>query len=271
MVTTAQQKEIRLWPDGAPGTPANAGKEVVRVTPGGDHVVSYIHHPTLTPYLPLKRRATGTAVIVVPGGGHRELWVDHEGHHVARWLSARGIAAYVLKYRLAREPNSTYKVDEHALADMQRAIRFVRSRAQGWNLVPTRIGVLGFSAGGELAALASMRFDHGAKEAADLVERESSKPDFQALIYPGSSRRIAPTKDSPPVFLLCGYDDRPDISQGLAQVYLKFKEVGVPAELHVYAKAGHGFGVRHTNRHAVANWLERFADWLDDLGFVPQS
>nr|MBA3440695.1 alpha/beta hydrolase [Pyrinomonadaceae bacterium] len=208
------------------------------------------------------------AVIIVPGGGHRELWVDHEGHHLAKWLSARGIAAFVLKYRLAREPNSTYKVDEHALIDTQRAIRLVRSRARGWGIAPSRIGVLGFSAGGELAALASIRFDSGLREAADVVERESSRPDFQAVIYPGSSHRIEPNKDTPPVFLACGYKDRSDISRGLAEVYLKFKEVGVPAELHIYAGAGHGFGVRERNRQAVATWPARFEEWLADLSLL---
>jgi acetyl esterase/lipase len=174
----------------------------------------------------------------------------------------------VLKYRLAREANSTYTVDDHALADMRRAIRLVRSRAPEWNINTSRVGVMGFSAGGELAALAGMRFDGGAKEAADAIERESSKPDFQALIYPGSSSRFAPTKDSPPAFIVCGYGDRPDISQGMAEVYLKFKQAGVPAELHIYASAGHGFGLRDNNAKAVGKWPARFEEWLADLGFM---
>ena len=263
-----QPKEILLWPNGAPGSEGKTGNESVRVTDDGEHVISNVHKPSLTPYLPSKDKATGAAVIIAPGGGHREMWVDHEGHNLARWLSSRGIAAFVLKYRLAREPNSTYKIDEHALADTQRAIRLVRNRAQEWSIVPSRIGVMGFSAGGELAALASMRFDGGNKDAAEMIDRENSRPDFQALIYPGSSGRIAPTKDSPPVFLACGYKDRPDISSGLAQVYLKFKEVGVPAELHIYAGIGHGFGVREKNRGAASGWPARFEEWLTDLGFL---
>ncbi|MCI0663868.1 MAG: hypothetical protein L0220_22660 [Acidobacteria bacterium] len=114
-------KEIRLWQNGAPGSEGKTGDEAVRVTQSGEHVVSNVHNPSLTPHLPPKDKATGAAVIVVPGGGHRELWVDHEGHNLAKWLNTRGIAAFVLKYRLAREQNSTYKIDEHALADMQRA------------------------------------------------------------------------------------------------------------------------------------------------------
>jgi acetyl esterase/lipase len=268
VLSANQSKEIPLWPNGAPGSEGKAGTEAVRVTPQGERVVSNIHQPSITPYLPPKEKATGAAVIIAPGGGHRELWADHEGHNIARYLSARGVAAFVLKYRLAREANSTYSVDDHALADTQRAIRLLRSRAQEWSVSPSRIGVMGFSAGGELAALASMRFDIGNKEATDAIERESSRPDFQALIYPGSSRRFAPTKDSPPAFIVCGYGDRPDISQGMAEVYLKFKQVGIPAELHIYAGAGHGFGVRDNNTKAVGKWPARFEEWLGDLGFL---
>jgi acetyl esterase/lipase len=263
-----EPKEIQLWPKGAPGSDGKVGEEKIRITQDGEHVVSNIHRPSITPYLPAKDKASHVAVIVAPGGGHRELWVDHEGHNVARWLSGHGIAAFVLKYRLAREPDSTYKVDEHALADAQRAIQYVRSRAEEWGINPARIGVMGFSAGGEVAALSAMRFVDGNKEAGDTIEQVSSRPDFQALIYPGNSGKIAVTKESPPAFLLCGYKDRPDISRGLAEVYLKFKDAGVPAEFHVYSAAGHGFGVREKNHDAVSTWLARFDEWLGDLGFL---
>jgi acetyl esterase/lipase len=268
ILAASQSKEIPLWPNGAPGSEGKSGPEAVRLAENGERVVSNVHQPSITPYLPPKEKATGAAVIVAPGGGHRELWTDHEGHNIARYLSARGVAAFVLKYRLAREANSTYTVDDHALADLRRAIRLVRSRAPEWNVNTSRVGVMGFSAGGELAALASMSFDGGNKEAADAIERESSKPEFQALIYPGSSRRFAPIKESPPVFIVCGYKDRPDISQGMAEVYLKFKQVGVPAELHIYAGAGHGFGMRDKNTDAAGKWPTRFEEWLGDLGFL---
>src|SRR6266446_1738908 len=245
---------IPLWPDGAPGSEGKTAKEVVEVKIG-ERNVQGIHNPSLTPYLPSKDKATGAAVIVIPGGGHRFLAIDHEGYNVAQWLSERGIAAFVLKYRLARETNSTYQVEVHALADTQRAIRLVRSRAQEWGVNPARVGVMGFSAGGELAALAAMRFDEGKAAASDPVERQGSKPDFQALIYPGNSKIIAPTKASPPAFLACAYDDRLDISEGLANVHLKFKQAGVPAELHIYSTGGHGFGVRASNRKPVGEWI----------------
>lgn len=268
ILVAAEPTAILLWPQGAPGSEGKTGDEAVRVTPAGEHVVSNVHKPSLTPFLPPKEKATGAAVIVVPGGGHRELWMDHEGYNAARKLSEQGIAAFVLKYRLARGTNSTYKIDVHAFADTQRAIRLVRSRAQDWSVNPARVGVLGFSAGGELAALAAMRFDPGVEGATDPVERLDSKPDFQALIYPGNSRRIEPAKDSPPAFLVCGFNDRPDISEGLARVYLKFKQVNVPAELHIYSGAGHGFGLRATNDKPVSKWVARFEEWLGDSGFL---
>lgn len=262
---------ILLWPSGAPGSPGKAVAEQVRVTPGGDRVVSAIHQPGLFPYLPAAGKSTGASVIIAPGGGHRELWTSHEGHNLAQWLSERGVGAFVLYYRLARETNSTYTIDGEALADTQRALKLVRSRAAEWNLKPDRVGVMGFSAGGELAALADMRFVAGDAQAGDPINRVGSKPDFLALIYPGSSRRFEASKASSPVFIVCGYNDRPDISRGMAEVYLKYKEAGVPAELHIYAKAGHGFGVRDTLKGAVGKWPDRWVEWLDDLGMLKRN
>ncbi len=280
-------KEILLWPNGAPGSEGKTGETVVRIAERGERVLSNIHKPSLTPYLPPADKATGCAVIVAPGGGHRELWSDHEGHNIARWLSERGIAAFVLAYRLARETNSTYTVDDHALADMQRALRLVRSRTAEWRIATNRIGVMGFSAGGEVAFLSAQRFDAGKpltpslspsggervaegreRGSSDMINNQSARPDFQALIYPGSSRRIEPATNSPPVFLVCGYNDRPDISEGLAGVYLKFKQLKVPAELHIYAGSGHGFGLRANDTKPAGKWIERFEEWLADSGFL---
>jgi len=270
LFAAAEPSEILLWPNGAPGSEGRAASESVRVTASGDHVVSRVHAPSLTPYLPPGDKATGAAVLVIPGGGHRELWVDHEGHNFARWLSDRGIAAFVLKYRLARETNSTYRIDVEALADTQRAVRLIRGRAPEWNIDPTRVGAVGFSAGGELVALACARFSEGDTAAADPIERQPSRPNFQGLIYPGRSGDIQPTKDSPPAFLACAYDDRKDISEGLAEVYLRFKRAGAPVELHIYSTGGHGFGVRPGNRKPVADWVTRFSDWLAQGGFGKQ-
>lgn len=262
---------LPLWPGVPPGSEGRDGAEKVRITEAGEHVVSGIHRPTLTVYLPDPAKATGAAVIVCPGGGHRELWMDHEGYAVAAWLADHGVAAIILKYRLAREPGSTYRVDREALADAQRAIRFVRVHAEEWNIDPSRVGIMGFSAGGELAGLAARLPGNRNPDAADPVERPSDRPAFQALIYPGNAKAIEPAPGHPPAFLLCGYDDRPDISEGIAELYLRFKRAGIPAELHIYTGSGHGFGLRATNTGPVAAWPQRLLEWMGERGFLVRS
>jgi acetyl esterase/lipase len=253
---------LLLWPNGAPGSEGKKAEETVRLTEDGDHIVSSVHHPSITPYLPAKDKATGTAVIVVPGGGHRELWMDHEGYNVAQWLSDHGVAALIVKYRLSQEKDSTYTIEGNELPDIHRAIRLVRSRATEWGVNPDRIGVMGFSAGGELAALAATRYDLGKAEATDPIERVSSKPAFQALFYPVIPHDMALSKETPPAFLVCGEDDRLDIAQGLPELYVALKRAGVSAELHIYAGVGHGFGLRSTNRPPVSDWPQLFLEWL---------
>ena len=264
-------KEIPLWPNGAPGSEGKTAPEVVVKSASGEISVWSIHNPSLTPYLPAKEKATGTAMLVIPGGGHRNLAITHEGYNVAEWLSERGITAFVLKHRLARETNSTYKIEVEALADTQRAMRFIRSRASEWGIDPKRIGAIGFSAGGELVNFACERFDEGKADASEPIERQPSRPNFQAMIYPGTSGKIQPTNGYPPVFLACSYTDRKDISEGLAEAYLRFKRAGVPAELHIYSTGGHGFGLRATNKKPVGAWATRLEEWMLDSGFVPRS
>jgi endo-1,4-beta-xylanase len=268
----AQSPVVVLWPGGAPGSEGRGAEaETVRVNERGEHIVSNVHAPSITVYLPVVEHAARTAVIVVPGGGHTELWMDHEGYRVAGFLADHGIAAFVLKYRLALEKGSTYTIAGTELADLQRAIRVVRSRSAQWRLDPQHIGVLGFSAGGELAALSATRFDEGAPDANDPVERLSSRPDFQALLYPGIPHDLRISPQTPPAFLLCGAEDRPAISQGLAQLYLALRQAGVPAEIHIYAGAGHGFGIRADNTGAVAQWPQRLLDWLRQQGLATAS
>jgi acetyl esterase/lipase len=267
-LASAQQVPIKLWPKGAPGAEANPTPEAVRLTPEGDHVISNVQQPSITPYLPEPGGATGAAVIIAPGGGHSELWIDHEGYNVAAWLSAHGVAAFVLKYRLARAKGSTYTVEGTELGDMQRAIRTVRSRSKEWGIDPKRVGVMGFSAGGELAALASTRYDTGLPSAPDPVEAWSSKPAFQALLYPAIPHDPRITADTPPAFLACGGNDRPDISQGLPELYLAFSRVHVSAELHVYAGVGHGFGMRKSNPAPVSGWTSLFLEWMGAQGLL---
>jgi endo-1,4-beta-xylanase len=267
LLPAAETEVVKLWPGDAPGSEAVTEEESVRTTEGGDHVVSKVHRPSLTVYLPTDN-ATGAAVVIAPGGGHRELWMDHEGYNVADWLRRHGVAAFVLKYRLARAQDSRYKIEEHSFHDAQRAIRLIRSRAAEWRIDPKRIGVMGFSAGGEIAALAAANHDSGDAASADAIERQPSRPAFQALIYPAIPANLKFSSETPPAFLVCGENDRQNISQGLPELYLAMKRAGASAELHVFAGVGHGFGLRDRLRGPVAGWLDRFHGWLGATGFL---
>ena len=256
--------EIPLWPGGAPGSEGKTAPEKEDT----NHNVSSVHNPSITAFLPAAGKGNGAAILVIPGGGHSKLCIGHEGTDIAQWFADHGVAAFMLKHRLAREEGSTYKIEVEALADTQRAMRLIRSRAGEWNIDPARLGAIGFSAGGELVALAWMRPFAGNPEAKDPIDRLDARPAFQGLIYPGRSGDIVPTKDAPPAFLACGEKDRQDISEGLAEVYLRFKRAGISAEFHVYAGVGHGFGFRPTNKGPVAAWPDRMLEWLDAKGFL---
>jgi len=256
---------IPLWSSGAPGSEARAGEAEVFT---GDNCGN-VHHPSIAPYIPKRGKSTGTVVIICPGGGHSKLCLGHEGYALAEWFRDRGIAAFVLKYRLAREKGSPYTIQDHAMADTRRALRLVRSRAAEWHIKPDRVGILGFSAGGELAAYAAMKHDPGQPASQDVIEQQSCRPDFDALIYPGSSASFTVEPGMPPVFIAAGYSDRPDIAEGMARLYLKYKAARVPAELHLFANAGHGFGYRHDAKlSAATRWPERFTEWLIDSGLL---
>jgi acetyl esterase/lipase len=177
----------------------------------------------------------------------------------------------VLKYRLAKDKGSTYTVDGDELGDMQRAIRMVKARAAEWGVDPARVGIMGFSAGGELAVKAAEKFDAANASAVDPIDRESDKPAFEVLMYPGG---LTPeimakvTKEMPPAFLLCGADDRDDITLILPQLFMAMKKAGVSAELHEYAGVGHGFGIRLSQHGAVAEWPDVLVQWMDTKGFL---
>ena len=271
----ANGDSIALWPNGAPGSEAMAAKQEVLTPPaqpGGSTHVSSVHNPSLLVYLPPKDKATGAAMIVAPGGGHQYLSIDTEGTNVAQWLNSVGVVAFVLKYRLAREPGSTYKVDVHPYAVAQRAIRTLRARAGEWNIDASRIGIMGFSAGGEVAVMAGTKFDAGNPNAADPIERQSSRPDFQILIYPGiQAEKYQVTKDTPPAFMLAADNDKGP-STAIPSLYLAFKNAGVPAEIHIYNSGGHGFGLRTPAPRAnviYSTWVLRLQDWMADAGMSP--
>jgi len=266
--SAAPPQKLLLWPNGAPGALATGGEETVTIKEQGDHVVSNVHRPSITVYLPQKH--TGVSVIVVPGGGHRELWTDHEGHNVARFLNERGIAAFVLYYRLARAPNSTYTIDGDALNDLKRAIRTVRSRVE-WSADTRKIGAMGFSAGGQLVSLGATRADIGDAAAKDPVDRAASTLDFAALVYPGPWPDLTIDSTTPPMWLLAGSDDRPDIITGLTNTFVKLRAAKVPAELHFYDHVAHGFGLRATLTGPISTWPQQFVDWLKVSKFIAED
>ncbi len=268
MQATSQPMVIPLWPGAAPGSEDWTHQEEISVMPQvGLKVIRNVSRPTLTAFLPEPKLANGTAVIVCPGGAFHFLAYEHEGIQVAAWLNAHGIAAFMLKYRLIRTgDNFAAEVQERLadrakmagpmqalapliLADAQQAVRLVRQRAAEWGVRPDHIGVMGFSAGGGVTMAVTLHHD------------ASSRPDFAAPIYPAHFGEIKVPDDAPPLFLAHASDDPlipPAISIG---IYTAWQAAGKPAELHIYEKGGHGFGMNRLGL-PVDGWIERFGEWL---------
>lgn len=283
-VSAGRGDEIKLWPNGAPGSEGITAPEVSKPSASpkynglpGNFTVT--HDPSIYVFLPPKEKATGAAMVVAPGGGHTQLVIEKEGWEIADWLNANGIAAFVLKYRLWRAPGSKYTMPEHVYADAARAMRLVRSRAKEWGVDPARIGFAGFSAGGEVAGMIETKFDAGKPDAEDPIERVSSRPDFNVLVYPwyrpGANRPDAPPlfpvpKDAPPVFLVCADDDRSHV-EPTVKFYLELEAKGVSAEMHIYSYGGHGFALRPTQKPApVMSWPDRLKEWLAERNISKQ-
>jgi len=266
---------LYLWEKGAPGFEDRKDEKEVRDRVNketGEYRLTNVHNPYVTVFLPPKDKAKEAAVVIVPGGGHRELWPKHEGENVAEWLKDHGVAAVVLRYRLARETGSPYKIDVHALQDGQRALRLVRSKAAEWNIAPHRVGMLGFSAGGEVVGLVSSRADPGNPDAPDPVDRQSARPDFQGLVYSGplGVRGQAVTKDTPPAFIAVG--DTDGAATWLLDYFAALRKAKVSAEMHVYAKAPHGFGYRpYRITRPADKWPERFEEFLTVEGLLKRD
>lgn len=267
-----QPKEIPLWPNGAPGFEKYKDEKEVKTVQGSEYKITNVHNPTITIFLPPKEKANGAAVVIAPGGGFSALWMMHEGINEAKWLNEHGIAAFVLKYRLPREKDSPYKLPEQPLQDGQRAIRLVRSHAQDWSIDPNRVGIMGFSAGGELTAIVCNDAGKGKEDATDPIDRLSARPDFQALIYSGplGVKNQAVTKEMPLTFMAVGDQDGGAV--WMAEHYLALKKAGVPTELHIYANTPHGFGLRDSNKGKPSNsWIQRFEEFLEVQGMLKKK
>lgn len=265
----AQPSTINLWGDPAKTAPASEIKETW--TERGkngvvDRSVTFVSVPDMTVYLPLKEKNTGVGVILCPGGGYEHLAIDKEGHDVAKWLNSIGVAGFVLKYRLPRSKGAGYTM-ESPLQDAQRALRIVRSRAEEWHLDTNRIGMMGFSAGGDLVARAGMSWDKGQSAATDPIERVSCRPDFLILGYPAMPKELHVTADTPPAFLVQASDDPLVSPENSIRFYLALRQAKVPAELHLYLKGGHGFGMVHTDL-PTASWPLRLEDWMAEQGIL---
>jgi acetyl esterase/lipase len=269
-----QRKVELLWPGGAPGAVGTEDAD----------------KPSLTLYPAPEASATQTAVIVCPGGGYGFLANDHEGDQIARWLNSLGISAFMLQYRIA--PRYHYPAP---ILDAQRAIRFVRSHAAGYRISPERIGIWGFSAGGHLASSTGTHFDAGDAQAADPIDRLSSRPDFMILAYPvisfttpythrGSMRNLLGenpdpklvtsfsnelqvTAQTPPTFLFHTNQDDGVPAENSVLFYLALRKAGVPAEMHIYERGPHGVGLSPTDA-VLATWPARLKDWLDIRGLL---
>jgi acetyl esterase/lipase len=263
--------EIRLWPNGAPGSEGNTAPESWNPSTDGFHRVTNINDPSMVVFLPPKAEANGVAVVICPGGGHQYLVMDLEGSMVAERLNSMGIAAFVLKSRLARAPGSKYTVEGNSLPDAQRALRIVRSRAAEWNIKPDRVGIMGFSAGGEVAALAEAKFDAVVPKASDPIDSLSSRPDFAVLGYPGiRPDSLTVPKNTPPTFIVVAADD--NLSTASAAYFSKLKAQSIPVEVHIYTTGGHGFGM--TGRTSafrslpVSHWPDQLQAWLAERGLL---
>lgn len=267
-------ERVLLWPEGAPGAVGTGAG----------------HEPSITVYLPAPGKATGTGIVVCPGGGYGHLAIDHEGEQVAQWLIGEGIAAFVLQYRHA--PDYGHPIP---LQDAQRAVRTARHRAAEWGVRPDRIGILGFSAGGHLTASTGILHAAGDPGAADPADRESARPDFMVPVYPvitmrddfthrGSRKNLLGenpdpalveryslerqvTADTPPAFLVHTSEDQAVPVENAVQLYLALHQAGVPAEMHIYEKGRHGLGLGGGDA-AFATWPGHLITWLRVRGLL---
>lgn len=272
----APPEPIPLWPGAAPGDTGDLGPETNKTPDDKVIRLTNVTRPTITVFRPVPEKDTGAAVLVCPGGGYNILAWNHEGTAICEWLNSAGVTAVLLKYRVPRREG----LEKHVapLQDAQRAIGLIRHRTKEWNIDPTRVGVIGFSAGGHLCATLGGSFEARTYPAVDDADKESCRPDFAMLIYPfyltgekgGSVELSAEVKvgeRTPPSFIVMTQDDRVEYAYGYA---LALKRAKVPAELHVYATGGHGYGMR-PEAGAVSAWPRRAEEWLKSNGWLTKK
>ncbi len=278
---------VELWPTRAPDEPENIGPERVRMSPTltkkevevteSTKMLTNVTKPSITIYRPTKEKDTGAAVIICPGGGYWNLYWELEGEEVAAWLNSQGLTGIILKYRVPRRPDEPKEEPaRRPLQDAQRAVSFVRSKANEWKLDPKRIGIVGFSAGGHLAIATATRFEKRTYDPIDDIDKVSCRPDFAIAVYPGylkvkDKEELAPglriPSGTPPIFLAHGGADIISPPEHSVLMYLALKRASVPVELHVYAGAAHDFGVRKVD-HPCSAWTQHCIDWLANEGFL---
>lgn len=280
----AESAPIRLWPGIAPGDKGDLPPEKDTAVPTDKPIagrpiirLGNVSDPTITVYRPPSDRDTGAAVLLCPGGGYHILAMDLEGTEVCAWLNSIGVTSVLLKYRVPRREGRPY--NEAPIQDAQRAMGIIRAHAAEWGIDPKRVGALGFSAGGNLAAALSATTGPRTYPRVDDSDDASCHPDFQVLIYPGYlvvdgggywlNPEVAVTAGTPPTFLAMAEDDPVGVQNVLGYA-LELKKAKVPMELHVYPTGGHGYGLRRT-KDFVTSWPDRAADWFKSRGILDKS
>jgi acetyl esterase/lipase len=272
-------RTLDLWPGAAPAEFGKVAEEKSETGKDGITRVSNVTKPTITVFRPSPDKDTGASIVICPGGGYNILATSHEGDDVARWLNTIGVTGIVLKYRVPRRQGTNGDTaPPQALMDAQRAMGLVRSKAAELGIDPKRIGLLGFSAGGHLAAWASTNFDKRAYDPVDDADKVDCRPDFTVLIYPAyllkgkgwagpdMADEIHPDAKTPPTFLAHAGND-PVTVEASVRYHLALKRANVPSELHVYPSGGHGFGMKPIDK-PIAEWPKRLEEWMRSRGLI---
>jgi acetyl esterase/lipase len=265
LILAQQNQIIPLWPNGAPGSESRKDEPEVKPHPWS---LNHIYNPSITVYAPPALTANGTAIVIAAGGGHTELEIEPEGTQPAQFFNSLGITAFVLKYRLFREKGSGLTFEKDTTADTFRAMRLVRSRASEWGVDPNKIGMIGFSAGGENLSAAVFGPGKGDPAAPDPIDREDEHPNFAIWVYPGGlGIPETPPADLPPAFLVVANDD--DHTTAVLKVVDLYRKAKAKMELHILGEGGHGFGLAKNSKFAaVHGWTDRLTDWLADNGLI---